>query len=771
MITPACGWILVGASAFNWSEGGAGDGNHICQELQRTAQQLCTLFSELRHRAVVQPPGYYVYDAAAAAVAQQQTSTQRALCVHLQSFEVALSAWHRANSGQLQQRTQRVLFNVYDAETVMRKGVQDAVGCCVRKPFLQQQAQCFMHKARALETKFLGVTSMFGGVEMLQKMKTAYNEERRRHGEQAATSTTTSTSTSTTTSTTTSSTATRREETTSTAQMRRILHKQHALDSYSTEGVHHESSLDESFQLKYPNFGRDNKCLRQAMEIIETGRNSNLRLQMCGNDTQNGIPVYRHALVVVMELRTHLQAMGLHTHRELVLDWLHVDRWKTSLDIGDMTWADVVGVLNTVVYAMRYCVGTDVAGTVLYTQRVAKHMAAGRGPQDARGMNVYAATESCTKSERVLVSKPRAYARMLSNGSRKYRAAADTGFLERAVSLGMENVICDQYGESPRFALGYETYIRLRQSVKSVSTAHQPNTTAQLGVIFCDIVQSIMEELQLLDVSLANATIEATRASSMGVLVETERKSVASWFDRGGPGTANTEDWMRCHTDVSIVATVFNGYISLIMDETSSQIEDIDYPELVILDMEYIPHSARRIDKSLRRVAADPVFIDFGRPETCRSSHDAQDSLREVICNALDMVFSLTCEGGEAHHHHHIRDRLLCEVSRETAHTAYPTSGIASSIARKWVAATAKAVPDDDASSGQQQTAGVVSVFASAASTYDAFSSRLMLPMAARFIAHDFHSSTTALVQRVLFNVAVHGDRYRELAHKTTRPS
>jgi hypothetical protein len=120
-------------------------------------------------------------------------------------------------------------------------------------------------------------------------------------------------------------------------------------------------------------------------------------------------------------------------------------------------------------------------------------------------------------------------------------------------------------------------------------------------------------------------------------------------------------------------------------------------------------------------------------------------------------------------------------VSRETAHAAYPTSGIASSIARKWVAATAKAVPGDgggggggDASSCQKQTtAGVVSVFASAASTYDAFSTRLMLPTAARFIAHDFHSSTTALVQRVLFNVAVHGDRYRELAHKTTttRPS
>jgi hypothetical protein len=97
------------------------------------------------------------------------------------------------------------------------------------------------------------------------------------------------------------------------------------------------------------------------------------------------------------------------------------------------------------------------------------------------------------------------------------------------------------------------------------------------------------------------------------------------------------------------------------------------------------------------------------------------------------------------------------------------------------VAATAKAVPGDgggggggDASSCQKQTtAGVVSVFASAASTYDAFSTRLMLPTAARFIAHDFHSSTTALVQRVLFNVAVHGDRYRELAHKTTttRPS
>ena len=54
--------------------------------------------------------------------------------------------------------------------------------------------------------------------------------------------------------------------------------------------------------------------------------------------------------------------------------------------------------------------------------------------------------------------------------------------------------------------------------------------------------------------------------------------------------------------------------------------------------------------------------------------------------------------------------------------------------------------------------------FVSPAATVEAFSSELMLPKAALCLASDFHSNTVALVQRVMFNMAVHSERYRDLS-------
>ncbi|KAJ1470463.1 hypothetical protein T484DRAFT_1753814 [Baffinella frigidus] len=708
-------------------------------ELQRSAKLLSTLFCKTRQyilKTVSNKVGLHT--------PVLSGGVNAALCLCLRNFDIALSNWYRDNSEELQIRTQRVLFNVYDAEAVLRTAMQDAQGCCVPKPFLAPQATFYKKESDNIEMKFLKSSVMFEGVEIIQKMKSVYRKQR-----QLAVATVCQASVATTCDTHTTST------------MRRILHQQHAQDTYSQEAFNHECVLDASFRIKHPHVGRDDKSLRQAIDIFDQGCKDNLRLQMCCTDADNGTPVYTHALLVVVQLRKHLQELNLHTHCDLVLGWLDVKRWKKSLEAGRMTWTDVVGILKIVVYAMRYCIGTDVARKVLYEQQLSKRM------NDV-------SESSCTDAHRVMCSKPRAYTRLMGSTPKK---------ISELVGVDDKHVVCDKNGASLRLALDYDTYVGLRDRINSLFGAEHSKTTAQLRGMFCDMAESVVQELQHLDVKLCNAEMDAIRLSSMAQNVETEQLAVRGWFDQG-LGMTNTYEWMKRHTCASaagvgrvqpLVATVFKGYISLIMDETSLQIEEVDYPELTMLDIPYIHTtrgmfygqvaqatvlvllgqrltdvgvSRREIEACLNRVAADPAFIDFGLPETCRGEKQAQDSLREMARDALDCITVTDAT----------RDRILQEVARETCHSVYPTSVVASSIARKWAAATAKSVPD---ASGQSS-----GMFASAAHTWDVFSSGLMLPNAARYLAYDFHCSTMALVQRVVFNVAVHYERYRELMHK-----
>ncbi|KAJ1469276.1 hypothetical protein T484DRAFT_1754569 [Baffinella frigidus] len=716
-------------------------------ELQRNAKLLSTLFCKTRQ---------YILKTVSNKIGLRNTpllsdGVNATLCLCLRNFDVALSNWHRDNSEQLQYRTQRVLFNVYDTETVLRTVMQDAQGCCVPKPFLASQATFYHKEFHKIETTFLKASVMFGGAELVQKMNNMYRKQRQLAIVNSPVG-------GFTVATEPLLTATCDTHTTST--MRRILHQQHAQDTYSQEAFNHESVLDASFRIKYAHVGRDDKSLRQAVNIFDQGRKDDLRQKMCCTDTDNGTPVYAHALLVVVELRKHLQELNLHTHCDLVLGWLDTKRWKKCLEVGRMTWTDVVGILKIVVYAMRYCIGTDVARKVLYTQQLSKCMDHG-------------SVTSCTDAHRVLCSRPRAYTRLMG---------ATLSKMSELFGVDDKAVVCDKNGESPGLALDRDTYVRLRNSINSLFGAEHSNTTAQLRGMFCDMAETITQELQHLDVKLCNAGTDAIRLSSMAENVETEQLAVRGWFVQG-LGTTNTYEWMKHHADSStpgvgrvqpLVATVFKGYISLIMDEASLQIEEVDYPELAILDIPYIHTtrgmfygqvaqatvlvllgqrltdvgvSRREIETCLHRVAVDPSFIDVGQPETCRGEKQAQDSLREITRDALDYITVTDAT----------RDLILQEVSRKTCHRGYPTSVVASSIARKWKAATAKSVPG---ASGQS-----CDIFASAAHTRDAFSSGLMLPNVARYLAQDFHFSTMALVQRVVFNVAVQYERYRELMH------
>ncbi|KAJ1466540.1 hypothetical protein T484DRAFT_1756553 [Baffinella frigidus] len=716
-------------------------------ELHRSAQLLSTLFCKTRYYILKT-----VSNKAGLRAPILRDGVNAALCLCLRNFDVALSNWYRDNSEELQHRTERVLFNVYDTETVLRAAMQDAQGCCVPKPFLASQATFYQKESDKIETKFLKASVMFDGVGLIQKMKSLYRKQR-----QLAIATV-------------GPLGVAAEhplavtcDTHTTCTMRRILQQQHAQDTYSQEAFNHESVLDTSFRIKHAHVGRDDKSLRQAINIFDQGRKDNLRLQMCCTDAENGTPVYAHALLIVVQLRKHLQELNLHTHCDLVLGWLDVKRWKKSIETGQMTWTDVVGILKIVVYAMRYCIGTDVARKVLYDQQLSKRMD-----------DVSASVSSCTDAHRVMCSKPRAYTRLMGSTTSK---------ITESVGVDDKSFVCGKNGASPHLALDRDAYIRLRNSINALFGAEHSNTTAQLWGMFCEMAESVVQELQHLDVNLCNAEMDAIRLSSMAENVETEQLAVQGWFDQG-LGTTNTYEWMKHHACAStvalgcvqpLVATVFRGYISLIMDETALQIEEVHYPELTILDIPYI-HTTRgmfygqvaqatvlvllgqrltdagvshcEIEACLRRVAADPAFVDFGHSETCRGEKQAQNSLREMARDALDCITVTDST----------RDRILQEVARETCHRGYPKSVVAASIARKWAAATAKSVPD---ASGQS-----CDIFASAAHTRDAFSSGLLLPNATRYLAHDFHFSTMALVQRVVFNVAVHYERYRELMHK-----
>jgi hypothetical protein len=432
---------------------------------------------------------------------------------------------------------------------------------------------------------------------------------------------------------------------------------------------------------------------------------------------------------------------------------------------GAISWAYVISMLNMVVYAMRHCVGTDSARAVLYKNR------------SYEAASVRSDTKSCTGVEGILLAKPRKYLQLLHNtyAARAKRSGGGSS-CDGATGYGL-----DQNGDCVWFALHHTPYSVLKQRIKDISYANSTHTAAELGSLFCDMLTAITDELCKLDVLLANAEIDATRSTSVSNVVVNEQRKVSVWFENG-LGTTNTLAWLQKQHGPSMKQRVFGGFMSLIMGETSLSLEEINYPELVLLDISYI-HTARgvfygqvaqatvlviigqrltdagingvSVNKCLTHLSIDPVFVAFGLPEACRQTKETQDMLHASVCDALNVLSGSTrvCDS--------IRDLILWEMGRETTHRAYPTSNIASSIARKWTAATAMAVPNGRGDSP--------AVFASPETTCDGFVSDLMLPNAAVFLSREFYLSTMTLVNRVVFNMAVHSERYRELSHKLTQ--
>lgn len=687
------------------------------------------------------------------------------LCTHLCKFDNALSAWRKDTSFELQDRTKNVLFNIYDTVALLRVGVRHAEMSCVPKPFLQARVCHYELEARKVEKKFLKVTSMFNGRDMLEKMKVSYHDKYTR-------GTSNIVCVSQTTPSTCSSGPLSRvhANTTDHTAMKDILYSLRSFDTYTSEEVHHESILEASFHIKHPHLGRDDVYIQGAVKLYTQGQLDNLRTQMRGDDMHEGVPVYRHAILAIARLRDHLAELHVHSHRDKIFSWLDDRKLKRHLGIGTLTWSYIISMLHMSVYAMRYCIGTDVARDVLYKAR--SRDAVKKSNSNTISNSIY----SCTDAQRVLITRPRSYVRLMKKTSNV-----------PSCGNGEDGSMFDQHGDSNHFALDRATFMLLKRRINAISDANNTHTTAELGTLFCDTLACITEELCKLDVSLANADINASRSCSLSSLVATEQASVSRWFKHPS-GMQNTVAWLKQHGGGSMKQRVFRGYMSLIMGEKSLALDEIHYPEVVALDIPYI-HKARGafygkvaqatvlvilgqrltdagvsnvcINSCLSLLASETAFIKFGTPEVCRCSKEMQDSLQEATRGAINTTFprwegslglNVGCVSDTK------RDLIICEIARETTHYGYPTTPVASSIARKWTTAASMAVPDE--------RGHLPPVFASPEATRAGFASRLMLPRAVLCLSRDFHFNSIALVQRVTFNIAVHGERYREISRE-----
>jgi len=267
-----------------------------------------------------------------------------------------------------------------------------------------------------------------------------------------------------------------------------------------------------------------------------------------------------------------------------------------------------------------------------------------------------------------------------------------------------------------------------------------------------------------------------------------------------GLHTANTMKWLRSQdiaadtrasaagtrhiyqNTASVSNLVYRGYVSLVMDPDSHNIDEHDYPELLVLDIEYIQKArgmffgqvaqattlviigqrlteagvfGASISSCLGRISISPEFLLLGKPASCRGGDWVMDPLLVMCSKHLQDVLSTTETPNKKTFS---IEAIVSEVVRETSHTAYPSTPIASSIAQKWLSATLKAGVDIPLCVG-----AVHHAFSSPEATRDAFCSELLLPKAAVCLARDFHFYALDIVKRAGFNVAVHSERYEKL--------
>ena len=601
------------------------------------------------------------------------------------------------------------------------------------------------------------------------------------------------------------------------SQMEKIISNQRDMKIMSVEATHHEAVMDPVFHFKFPHSERNDSCFDEMRLLTTTGFEANLRSQLDVFKDEKSL--YVDTMLAVSKVRKHLCEMHLHLNKSKIMSILSDKNVDGATKKGVISWSFVLRLLRTMIYAMRFSVGSDVARDILYKQRL-------HGREQGHNDTVKVSRQqvaprvfsdsTCAKEEHYFISKPRAYNRLMEDVAQASRGGSqfDLGEVIRKDDApkkrGRNNANSDMVRsnrhatstDGANYALDEQTYIDLMSMVYTVENADSTKSSRELGSIFCDMLFRITSTMDDLDVLLNNATISATRMSAMDVNVKKEQNLVARWFE-DGLGVHNTVKWLRSQVVENrkpsyhlcgvtsgnldgarsgISRLIYSGYVSMIMAPGSQEIDEVDYPELMVLDIEYIQRargviygqvaqatvlviigqrltqagiSSKSIHACIGGIVLEPDFILLGNAQTLRGQPSVVDKLLSACSTYLQQALS---SESVPQTHKNVLQAILCEIAREVTHGGYPSSPIALSIAEKWTTATFQAC---------LETPGDVCVvhdaFSTPEATRAAFSSSLLLPKAAHYMSRDFHFSTLDIVKRAAFNVAVHYERYREI--------
>jgi len=721
---------------------------------------------------------------------------------HTAKFQFYLGICREQHAQGMEQRARWVLWNLYDVEAFLRNAMWvNANEGTMEKPYLQYVAERYCRHAAVVEQKFLQNCASFGGEAMLRKLRHDYKmnhvqdhyniqdigKYQRIHVKDDNSI----------------GCGTRSEQV-----MRGILIDLRSKESFTKQEIHHESALDATFLIKNPHLQRDDDCLREATLLFQKGRAHSLRMQVRTMDKT--MPVYMCILLAVKQMRQHIVEIGMHSHQHVILNWLDDAKWKKCLDAGTMSWGNAVSVLNVIVFAMRFAIGSETARSVLLQGGSAQssYDMTSSGDDWTDSLKTTTFSSSCRDSQRHLLARPVVYKKMIRSmvhsPLRRVVQMKDVSLHEkRNESCFAKQVLIKNRQERKQsytknrkslqvhnkcHALDDATYMDLKGKVLGLQFADETRSTSELIGMFLDTLTCISSEMDRLDIRMMNADIMHVRSQPMQQNVELERVTTSSWFAEG-LDVDNTFRWLqrvrtglvrrvfpptRFEGEPFIDQMVFGVYASLILDNHRVAIPASELPELFLLDASFIEKSrmvfygqvsqattllivgqrltemgvhSNRIREIVTSIASSSGFVAVASTETCQSRATVMASLCVSLQQVLCNVVDPSRQG-----------QIISEIKRETSERGYPSSAIAQNIAFKWAAAIRSILVYEGT------TVAVHPAFRSPRDTQRHFSSTLGLPKAAGPLSCALHSMAMELVRRTTFNMAVHAEKYRALA-------
>jgi hypothetical protein len=506
--------------------------------------------------------------------------------------------------------------------------------------------------------------------------------------------------------------------------------------SYTPEELRHEAALMTGFRVSWSKKLRDNEALRESRFKFHIGCDSLMRAEL---DGLFGDEAVVRTSIALDDIYLDLKALGIHSDGHMLHHMLanpNLQRFLVSCMICDnLQWSDLQGLLNTIIYAMSQCIGNASARRVLYKERVRER-----------------------SLQRTM--------RMMQVGDTFDLVQTDYDYVHYGDA---------EQDDSSTYALDLETTESLHLRVKSLDLADNTCTTSELGVLFADTLAYIHQELHHLDIKLTNAYIKHVSESPVEKFLEAETATYQEWF-KDGMRTINTAEmfksmaksWTTSSGTCDMSALVFQGFLSLMLTPRAEELSKIAYPETFLLDVNYICVQ-RKVFFGNCAQAALLVIVTQRLSESSVESSRFEDILKDITNSApFQMLKSTSSVLSSKEQKTSIKSavtvalrdvkgllnipNLVHEVERETSNVGYPTTPIASAIARKWSLEMQGVVTKTSLAGAMQ---GVLSGVT--------FRPEVCLPKAAMVLGEDAKSMMVDIVTRVNSNVAVHRQLYNKL--------